>query len=216
MVSVIVPVINQPNQLRQFVMQFLAWDGLKYELIIVDNGSGDATKSLIDAYVAGPFGAHMALVRNAQNEGFGPANNSGAKAAKYDLLLFTQPDVTCLSRETYDKLTLVEEGALYGARLIDWNSGWNFGIPYLEGWFLACKKTTWNLLGGFDPQYVPADFEDVDLSKTAVEKNIPLRTLPFGVKHEHMGGSWSQFSNREEVTRRNQKLFVDKWGLNPK
>jgi GT2 family glycosyltransferase len=163
------------------------------------------------------------LVRNPENFGFGPANNIGAEqyGMVSDVLVFTQTDV----RFHGDPIPLIQEakqGELYGARLLDGDTGWNtFGtvtVSYLEGWFLSCTKETWDRLGGFDPRYVPADFEDVDLCYNSVHKGVVLVEKPFPVSHNNMGASgWQQFQvkgmNREAVTIRNRELFAAKWSL---
>lgn len=223
MISVIVPVLNQPQLLASFLEQFESWPmaepgspeskGCPFEVVMIDNGSNQQTQNALMAlYVRYSW---LNVVRNVHNAGFGPANNQGAKTAKGETFLFTQPDVTQIDRITYTIVKdQVKNDALYGARLIDWNSGWNFGIPYLEGWFLACTRDIWERIGGFDERYVPADFEDIDLSKTAASLQIPLKmtTGHVGV-HAHPGRTWSAFSDREAVTKKNQKLFMEKWNV---
>ncbi len=60
-----------------------------YELIIVDNGSTDNSKSLIEKY---QNRLHITLLMNNKNVGFAPANNQGVKAAKGKYLLLLNND----------------------------------------------------------------------------------------------------------------------------
>jgi len=212
-ISFIIPVFNGVEILVPFLHQFKKCKG-DWEIVLVDNGSATLTQNacrFLAASVA--FENRITLIRNDENRGFGPANNQGAEAASYNTLVFTQSDVT-FDEDLLPYLGTVKTGgALCGARLINFDSGWNFGVPYLEGWFLACTKDVWTRLGGFDERYVPADFEDVDLSMTAANKGIPLVQVHVPAAHNHPGRTWSQFSNRESVTRRNQELFKRKWGI---
>lgn len=54
--------------------------------IVVDNASGDDTAAIAEK-------AGATVIRNARNEGFGRANNIGARAATGDYLLLVNPDL---------------------------------------------------------------------------------------------------------------------------
>jgi glycosyltransferase involved in cell wall biosynthesis len=217
-ISFIVPVLNKPALVIDF-LKGLTVHCVRYgtyEVVFVDNGSDDLTYRALEG-LKQRFAPCVEVVHNERNEGFGPANNKGAEYARGDVLVFTQPDVT-FHGDVIEPLQQVKNGYLYGARLLDRDTGWNrFGktvVPYLEGWFLCCTATSWNEVGGFDPRYVPADFEDVDLSWHWVQKGHALIQLNLPVSHDHMGASaWSQFTGREQVTIRNRDLFAEKWGL---
>jgi len=109
--------------------------------------------------------------------------------------------------------------SLIGARIMDFNTGWNHFdnvdggyIKYIEGWFVACKKETWDKLGGFDERYFPCDMEDIDLSYTADIMGIPIAELSIPVSHTS-GATASKLGDRGAITKRNKKLFAEKWGL---
>lgn len=217
-ISVVVPVFNTPNLVQSFWDQFMYKGEL--EFVFVDNGSDKPTADALRALRQANLGASIQIIRNAFNLGFGPANNLGAAAATGRILVFTQLDVA-VKGDLRLACKYVKEGTLYGARLLANDTGWNnFNgriVPYLEGYFLACTRTTWDLIGGFDPQYFPADFEDVDLSFAATQKGVPLSML-IGAKteHNHPGqAGWSQYKDekREAVTLRNRSLFRKKWSL---
>ena len=215
MISFMITVLNRPDNLIKF-FQTMPHQSQRHEWIIIDNGSEDFTKQ-VEYWLQGQF-PNVKLIENDENRGFGPANNQGAELAQGNILVFTQPDVEFHGDVTkYLEPDVLFTDYLYGHQLLNYDTGWNrFGervISYLTGYFLACDAPTWARLGGFDPTYWPADFEDVDLSYTAVQKGIRLQTLDVPISHAHFGSTWSQFPNREEVTRRNRKLFAQKWSL---
>ena len=213
MISFILTVLNRPDMLTHF-FQKLPFQSGEYEFVLVDNASDAPTKQ-VEFWLQNTF-KNVLLVENSRNEGFGPGNNTGAEIANGDILVFTQPDVE-FHGDVTKMVSEVVDGILYGHQLLDYDTGWNrFGniiVPYLTGYFLACTKHTWKVLGGFDPRYYPADFEDVDLSFTAIHNGLGLKEIDVPVTHDHFGSTWAQFSNREETTKRNRGLFAQKWGL---
>ena len=66
-------------------------------------------------------------------------------------------------------------------------------------------------LNYFDERYVPHDFEDVDLSTTALSLGMELIPLN-NPGLQHIGGQSIGYSPaREAITRTNLKKFGDKW-----
>lgn len=215
-VSIVLTVFNKGDLVNSFFLQKAA-QVLSHEFIIVDNGSRKATTGVL-SYLANQFD-NIRVIFNEENLGFGVANNIGARHAHGDVLVFTQPDVQFKGDITRLLVQNVVDGKLYGHVLYDHDTGWNVfhkdgqrvTVPYLAGYFLACTPNTWRELGGFDPIYWPADFEDVDLSYTAIQKGIELTTLPFTISHPNFGSTWAQFDDRVEYTIKNRKKFMHKW-----
>lgn len=211
MVSIIIVTYGRADLIAKFLSNLPVMAHL-HELVIVDNKPDEAVRRVLEG-----FAMHrpVQLAFNSENVGFGPACNQGATLAQYDTFVFTQPDVTILEDITA-KVQNLEDNILYGARLLSGNTGWNkFGnviVPYLEGYFIACTRTTWNVIGGFDPGIVPADFEDVDLSYTAAQKGVQLKQLDVQVVHRP-GGHWNGNPQRRTITEKNRTFFANKWGL---
>ena len=93
-VSVILCAHNEAYNLSQYLQALLTQDYPEYEVIIVDNGSEDATREIIESYQVRdprlrrtfvPIGARIRSTRQL-------ALTLAAKAAKYDYLLFTEAD----------------------------------------------------------------------------------------------------------------------------
>jgi predicted glycosyltransferase involved in capsule biosynthesis len=86
-------------------------------------------------------------------------------------------------------------------------------VPYPAGHFLACARTTWKKIGGFDERFVPHDYEDVDIGMTCCELEMTLiekGDLPI----EHMvAGTIGYSPERMENTVLQRKRFAEKWGL---
>jgi len=86
-VSIIIPVYNQAQFTRNCLNALFNNTPEPYEIIIVDNGSTYDTTILLKQYEG-----RVRVIRNAQNQGFARACNSGAEAAHAPLLLFLNND----------------------------------------------------------------------------------------------------------------------------
>lgn len=87
--SIIVPVYNVESYLEQCVESILAQTYPDYEVLLIDDGSTDASGSICDRYAAGhPF----IRVIHQNNQGLSGARNRGLKAAKGDWIAFVDSD----------------------------------------------------------------------------------------------------------------------------
>jgi len=159
-------------------------------------------------------------LRLKENVGFLKASNKGMAKASGDILVLLSNDVRIwvnfckILKDMYEVNGMT---GLWGNRYYDRDTGWNtFNgkiYPYLEGWLLACSKETWKVLGGFDEQYAPCDFEDVDISTKAISLGLPLTS--FGLdegKIRHLGAQSLGYNpEREAITIRNKEKFRKKW-----
>lgn len=86
--SIIIPAFNRVDMTARCLQSIIAnTAGIHYEVILVDNGSTDATPELC----AG-LGGNAVVIRNDENLGFARACNQGAAAASSDRLLFLNND----------------------------------------------------------------------------------------------------------------------------
>jgi GT2 family glycosyltransferase/glycosyltransferase involved in cell wall biosynthesis len=115
--SIIVPVFNRAQLTRRFLDDVLGQRmGTPYELVVVDDGSTDATAEALLAY-----GNDVRVVRHARNEGFARSCNDGATAAAGDYLVFVNND-TLPQRGWLDALVRYAdrhpEAAVVGSKLL--------------------------------------------------------------------------------------------------
>ncbi len=100
-VSVILCAHNESYNLSQYLQALLTQDYPEYEVIVVDDGSEDETRAVIDSYMTRDQRLHMTFVP------YGARVQStkklaltlGAKAAQYDYLLLTDADCVPESNE---------------------------------------------------------------------------------------------------------------------
>jgi dolichol-phosphate mannosyltransferase len=92
MLSFVFPAYNEADNLRRFPAEvFPAFDALRepYEIVVVDDGSRDDT-----AEVARSLGEPVRLVPHARNMGLGAAIKTGIAAARGDLIITMDSDLT--------------------------------------------------------------------------------------------------------------------------
>ena len=93
-VSVILSAHNEAFNLSQYLQALLAQDYPTYEVIVVDDGSEDETRAVIESYMVRDERLHMTFVPFGARVGSTKklALTLAAKAAKYDYLLLTDAD----------------------------------------------------------------------------------------------------------------------------
>ena len=93
-VSVVLCAHNEAYNLSQYLQALLTQDYPEYEVIVVDDGSEDETRAMIECYMVRDPRLHMTFVPHGARVGSTKklALTLAAKAAKYDYLLLTDAD----------------------------------------------------------------------------------------------------------------------------
>ena len=86
-VSVIMPAYNSEVYIRESIDSVLAQSFTDFELIVVDDGSTDATASIVESYADN----RIRLIRQA-NQGVSAARNTGIEAARGEFITFLDSD----------------------------------------------------------------------------------------------------------------------------
>lgn len=115
--SVIIPVYNEKNTIREIVRRVLATQ-LVAEIVIVDDGSKDGTRDIL-AEIDGQDGVRVIL--HEKNAGKGAAVRTGLQNAQGEVLLIQDADLEYDPREYAGLLKPIEEGladVVYGSRFL--------------------------------------------------------------------------------------------------
>jgi dolichyl-phosphate beta-glucosyltransferase len=121
-VSIVLPAYNEATRLPPYlasIHEYLdASPELKFEVIVIDDGSSDGTADLILKSAA--CWPELRLVRHPTNRGKGQALRSGARCARGRLLLFADADGASPIQEEQGLRDAIEAGAdiAIGSRLV--------------------------------------------------------------------------------------------------
>lgn len=194
-VSVIVPTYECDDYLRQAIESVLSQTDCDYELIIVDDGSTDLTRPIVESY----YSHHSELQYIFQdNQGVCAARNRGLQSAKGEFVAFLDADDYFLPGKlaaqvavfrAQPELGIVNSGwrriNAAGEMLIDicpWETAPDLT---LENWLrfkpvlpsaMMFRRSWLDKISGFDTKYTVA--EDVDLVLRLALEGCPAAWLP--------------------------------------
>ncbi len=124
-VSIVIPAYNEAQRLSQplhTILKFVSDAGLRAELIVVDDGSTDATTQTAEEAFKTMPDVHATVMRYEKNRGKGFAVRTGLFAANADVALFSDADLSTPIEEL-TKLTQPiaagEYDVTFGSRALD-------------------------------------------------------------------------------------------------
>lgn len=226
-VSIVIPFFNRWDLTHQRLMELYKFAPDYCEIVLIDDASTEQeVRNGIAWWQHSDFIRHkIRYFKNQENLGFGGSLNIGAKLAKGRIIVHLSNDVIVSGDVISNIVTMIgqDDKILVCGRIVDFPGGWNefdiagshVVVPYAEGWLLACTKTAWKSLGGFDPRYGKYDYEDMDLSVVALDKGFGIVALNSPLL-QHMSGAtiYHTDPNRQEHTQKNRIIFMEKWSFN--
>ncbi len=209
-----------------------ALDGREGELVVALNG--------IDARAA-ELPPDASTVDLGVNRGVAPAWNAAARASRGEVLVFCNDDVELGPRSLALLAQALEEKprAVVGPLGSCWDlvrgehrtwvdpdvpqgRGGLAECDVVSGFLFACRRRTWEEVGGFDEFYAPASWEEVDFCTAVRAAGGRCYAVP-GVRYGHEWGvsrrqpPWTRarWDGRSEtwrsIHRRNRRHFLTKW-----
>ncbi len=212
-VSIVIPTWNGADMLADCLRSLRAQTFSPFEIVVVDNGSTDRTRTML----AEDF-PEVQLVAFAENRGFAPATNAGFRAARGEILVCLNNDVACdpgwlaalvaaldarpdvgsvASKMMDAKRPGIIDAAGDGMALVAWNIGrgqpdgpwWREGREVLSACAgaAAYRRALLDRVGMLDETFF-AWFEDVDLGIRAQLAGFRCWYEPAAVVH-HKGSA---------------------------
>lgn len=212
--SIIIPAYGRWDHLHILLYDLYKNCSLIEEVIIVNDLPSDKDTRNGLAWWKTTNMLPIEVIENTENLGFLKSSNLGMKSAVEDNIILISTDVR-VHKDIVQYVGLSQSQYIMGGRLLDFQTGWNnFGnrtFPYLEGWILGISRDGWKEIGYFDERFAPNDYEDIDISTTAISLDYHLSTFPDGYV-SHIGAqSISYGDQREKGTKINQIKFAEKW-----
>lgn len=200
MLSVVIPVYNERGTVEEILARVQAVN-LAEEIIIVDDGSNDGTRELLQEIV--PHHKNAQLILHEKNQGKGAAVRSGITAAGGDLILIQDADLEYDPRDYPALLAPIEEGkadVVYGSRFL--------GAPrrVTMFWHMVANKLL-TLMTNILYNSILTDMETgYKLFRSEVIKSIPLRARRFDFEPEITA----------KLLKRNARIFEVPISFNPR
>ena len=233
--SVIMPVFNQAEYTEKCLLTLAANGGADpdFELVIVDNGSSDWTRYLLNA-----FEGDIKILRNDLNLGFARANNQGAATAQGEYLVFLNndtiphpgwlremvamadsdpaigivgaqllyPDSQKIQHAGIEMQNGIPEHAHRGVEANDPRVNQARDLDMVTGACMLVRADLFQRLEGFDVAYLNG-VEDVDLCLQVRELGYRVVYCADAVVEHYEGTSAGRF----DKVRENLEHFVQKW-----
>ncbi|QEC49571.1 glycosyltransferase family 2 protein [Baekduia soli] len=118
LVSILVPAYGEAGTIGEVVRRVLALDGLEIELLVIDDGSTDATVPAAREAAAGD--PRLRVLTHDRNRGKGAAVRTGIEASRGDIVVIQDADMEYDPRDLPKVLQPLLDGAadvVYGTRL---------------------------------------------------------------------------------------------------
>ncbi len=214
----------------------------RWELIVVDNASGDGTAELVEE--AARKDSRIRLIRLEENLGFAAANNIGLRAAQGDYMILLNADTVvtpgwmgrlmlharrdpavgmvvpvtnCAGNEAcidvrYADQEDMEEFALKLARE---KMGVRRDVAVGPLFCALIPRPAWERAGELDERFEVGMFEDDDYSRRILEAGFKIIIAEDCFVHHFGQGSFSKLSAEryQEIFERNRRRFEQKWGI---
>ena len=177
LISIIVPVYNNPRDLRECLSALIGSSCSGSEIIVVDDGSTDDTPS-----VAARMG--VAVLRLAKNSGPSAARTFGVRHARGDIIFFVDSDVVVMPGAIERVIKMFNDrpdvDAVFGSydvqprikgvisqyRNLLHHFVHQKGNPDASTFWAGCgaiRRSAFEEIGGFDEKRFPRCIEDIEL-----------------------------------------------------
>jgi len=215
LLSIVVPAYNEAKRIGRtlgILQEYLESNGWNAEVIVVNDGSSDETAQVVEAHCS-RWGA-LQLIHNGGNLGKGYSVRNGALAAKGDIILFTDADLSAPIAEAPKVIEPIRHGecdVTFGSRAVDRSligvhqssfretSGRIFnlfvqgltGLPFKDTQcgFKAFRRST--AVPVFECQTIFGFGFDPEILYIAKKRGLRLREIP--VRWDHVEGTTVRF-----------------------
>lgn len=193
-VSVLVPLHNYSQEVSEALTSAAASEGVRVEVIVLDDASTDASRATVEAFLRSRPGLAGRLVAHPRNLGLGRTRNALARLARSDLVFFLDADnriyPSALARLT-DALRAAPDALFAYGMLAKYRAGRPSGLVSFRPWeperlrdgnyidaMALFRRDRLLGLGGFDEDIRMTGWEDYDLWCRCAERGERAVLVP--------------------------------------
>ncbi len=215
------------------------WPNL--EVIVVDNGSTDGTRDLLQAMASQH--PNLRTILNEANRGFAAANNQGLREAIGQYLVLLNNDTavtrgwlsTLIRHLSNDKeigligpvtneigneakvaagYRSLSEMPAWAAEYVRQHDGDLFEIPMLAMFCVAMRRDVFKRVGFLDERFGIGMFEDDDYARRVIAAGYQIRCARDSFVHHAGSASFKKLASDDyfQLFERNRQLYEEKWG----
>ncbi|MBP7055784.1 MAG: glycosyltransferase [Candidatus Omnitrophica bacterium] len=230
--DIILPTCGQTGLIRDCIESLIARTRYPFRLIAIDDGkSPEASKLLEDFHASGRL--DMVLIKPKENLGWVRAINRGLEDSKDSKYISFQNDDTVFTEGWLEELVdIFEKDNKIGIANPEWEipdgadivkfaadlkkyKGRAVDTDYCRGHCFVVRREVVNLLGGFDPVYIPVYYDDRDYSLKAIKAGYRcVKAMGSFVAHVR-NATMTKTMDRSKITalmERNGRIFYKRWG----
>jgi len=215
--SIVMPSYVKEEQHRDVAEQTIRsvkFGSTDYELIIVDDGSTIPTGSFkkeADTYIR----------HNPHNKGIAVGWNDGKNISRGEYVVIINDDImvpqgwleamsTVFENDDCGVVGVMQAGPHMSPSLLSTQPAQDH--KWFSGYCFMFKRD--RFFGRFDEQFVPFNFEDIDMWEQVQLAGFKLYKAPVAIWHAE--GDTIHSMNYEQTDNVNLQKFIKKWGFNPK
>ncbi len=185
-VSIITSTYNSKKMTLAYLKELYKLNYKNLEVILIDDASNDGTYEAVSKRFK-----KVILIRNKVNLGFGKSNNKGIRKATGDFIILLNNDVLFPDKDLINTLIKVynshKKVGMIICKVIGYDGRIQNKINNVDtehelnlsgGPLMFFKSSVLKKVGGFDEDFSPAYFEDIDLSLRLRKKGYKLIYTP--------------------------------------
>lgn len=223
--SVIMPTLTRDEEHRQVFAETVASvveNSNNYELIIIDDGSPLNLTEYANPDV---------WIVHKENKGIAPSWNDGLRMARGKYVCIINDDITVqpgwldtmesvfpLFSNNYKTPVVVAPGVVGkddGKRDYEANHSWFPGFCFMmHQSTIQTSLSGFSPVGYFDEQFTPFNYEDTDFWVRLLKAGGKLVRM-YNTMITHREGDVLHKLEYGEVSRKNKRKFIEKWGFDP-